>query len=400
MVPGTAAAERVVYINTDPVVLNNTGGQEPATNSYNTTGFSPGAIGGWPALTEAQQTELLYWLKEGSVPFDVIYTFERPMSGSYDMVVMGSAADNAARFPGLGCSAAVGLADCGDANAENISFLFWGCMNAADQADMHRVAFNIYAGLGFGWGLENLAVSGQIMGSYTSNALQFGNTCINIAGTQNCTGQHPGCADPQQNSSADLLARIGPRIDDGPPFVQITYPTDGEVVPPDILVTANVGDLYGGVEVSLEVVGAGMASIDQRPPYGWSLEGIPQGEWTIRVSATDADGNVVAEESTFCVDLPGCGDDAGADTTGGSSGDGGTTDGGDTTTSDGGSSSTGQDEPDPPAATTGPPAQNPTTFGGDTPETGCQCRADGHGGGGGPAALALLLVLGALTRRE
>lgn len=399
LIPSTARAERVVFINTDPVVLINTNGQDPVTNSYNTTGFTPGALGGWPALSEAQKTELLYWLKEGSVPFDVIYTFERPMSGSYDMIVMGSQADNAARFPGLGCSAAIGLADCNDGNAENISFLFWGCMSAADQADMHRTAFNIYAALGFGWGLENLAVSGQIMGSYTANALHFGNSCVNISGTQNCLGQHPGCSDPQQNSTSDLLSRLGARIDDGPPFVQITYPENDTVVPSDILVTANVGDLFGGVEVALEVVGQDMQLVDEKPPYGWSLTGIPQGTWTVRVTATDADGNVVSEESTFCVDLPACGVETGGDDTGGSS-----TGGGDTTgdgTTGGVDSTTGEPEPepDPPSLTTGVP-QNPTTFGGDTPETGCQCRADDQGTGGGPGALLLLLVLGGLTRRE
>lgn len=398
-VPTAAKAERVVYINTDPVVLTNSNGQDPVTNSYNTTGFSPGPASGWPALTDDQKNLLLYWLKEGSVPFDVIYTFERPMSGSYDMIVMGSAADNAALFPGLGCSAAIGLADCGDGNAENISFLFWGCMSAGDQTDMHRVAFNIYAALGFGWGLENLAVSGQIMGSYTANALQFGNSCVNISGTQNCIGQHPGCADPQQNSTSDLLARLGARIDDGPPFVQITYPMNDEIVPSDILVTANVGDLFGGVEVVLEIVGQDMMVVDERPPYGWTLEGIPSGTWTIRVTATDADGNVVSDESTFCVDTPTCGVATGADETTGDGTTGGST--GDGSSSGGSSSSTGEPEPDPdpPSLTTGAPPQNPTSFGGDTPETGCQCRAD-RGNEGGLGALLLLLVLGRLTRRE
>ena len=62
----------------------------------------------WEGLTDDQRTELLYWLKEGSLPFDVTYTFERPVMGTYDMVVMGTDTDADALFPGLGCSPAIG----------------------------------------------------------------------------------------------------------------------------------------------------------------------------------------------------------------------------------------------------------------------------------------------------
>lgn len=394
---GTAKAERVVFINTEPVAVVNTNGQDPTLNSYNTTGFTPGTASGWPGLTEAQQTEYLYWLKEGSVPFDVIYTFERPVMGSYDMIVMGSADDAAAMFPGLGCSAAIGLADCDDANLENISFLFWGCLSADQQTDMHRVAFNTFAALGFGWGLENLTGSGQIMGSYTVTSLQFGNSCSNISGAQNCLGQHPGCTDPQQNSTSDLLARIGPRVDDGPPFLEITAPLDDSVVDPDITVTANVGDLYGGLVVELEVVEAKQTLVDDLPPYSWSLTGIPQGTWTLRVTATDADMNVVTDEVTMCVDLPACGEEPPGTSTGADSTGGGDT-GGDTTTGATGSSSSGEPEPEPEPATTTTPI-NPTGFGEGPPDAGCQCQANGQGNGGIPAILGVLVMLGALSRR-
>ncbi len=401
LVPQVAAAERIVFINTDPVVLNNANGQDPSSDSYNTTGFVPGPSSGWPALSEDQQTELLYWLKEASVPFDIVYTFQRPANGNYDMIVTGSAADNAALFPDLGCSAAIGLADCDDGNDENISFMFWGCMNAADQTDMHRVAFNIFAGLGFGWGLENLSVTGQIMGNYTINALEFGNSCANIDGAAICP-THVGCPAGTMNSTADLNQRIGPRVDDGPPVLTITAPMNNEVVDPDVVVTANVGDLFGGLEVTLEIVEAKQSLEDLTPPYSWSLTNIPQGTWTLRVTATDADLNVVSEEVSICVDVPECGLPPTEDSSGG----GGSTTGGDETTSGAGSStgapvgtSTGSTPEPEPQTTTAPPA-NPTSFGGDTPETGCQCRADGDGRTGPMAMLLGLVVLGAFTRRE
>lgn len=406
LLPGAAAAERVVFVNLEPVVLTNAAGQDPTQNSYNTTGFVPGPASGWPGLTDAQQTELLYWLKEASVPFDIVYTFERPVAGTYDMVVTGTAADNAALFPDLGCSAAIGLADCSDGNAENVSFFFWGCLPAGDEDDMHRVAFNLFAALGFGWGLENLTGSGQIMANYTPTSLEFGNVCTTIEGSQLCAGGHVGCPANQQNSTADLLDRIGPRVDDGPPTVTILAPEDGAAFESGVAVIdvdAAVGDLFGGLTVELEIVEVGQTQVDDQPPYSWTLAGIPDGMWTFRVNATDADGNLVSQEVAVCVGLAECGVGAstGADETGvgtsSSSGDEFTTevfdDGGSTSTSGG---STGIiDEPDP--VTSGAPPQV-TSFGGDAPDTGCQCRGGGSGGGLVPG-LGLLLLLGVRPRR-
>jgi MYXO-CTERM domain-containing protein len=405
--PGSAAAERVVFVNLDPVVLVNTAGQDPTQNSYNTMGFVPGPASGWPGLTDDQRTELLYWLKEASVPFDIIYTFERPAAGTYDMVVTGTAADNAALFPALGCSAAIGLADCNDGNAENVSFFFWGCLDAAEQADMHRVAFTTFAALGFGWGLENLTGTGQIMAGYTPTSLEFGDVCTNISGTSNCAGGHVGCPANQQNSTADLLDRIGPRVDDGPPTVTILEPADGtsfEAGVPVIDVDAAVGDLFGGLAVELEIVEAAQTQLDEQPPYHWTLAGIPDGMWTLRVNATDADGNLVSQQVVVCVGLPECvgSGSTGADgTTAGvddSAGAEFSTEVFDPSTST--SSSTGG-EPEPPPVTSSGPPIDPTSLGGDTPDTGCQCRSGGSGAAGGAVwSLGLLLLVGGLIRRE
>jgi MYXO-CTERM domain-containing protein len=276
-------------------------------------------------------------------------------------------------------------------------------MPAGDQADMHKVAFRIYSALGFGWGLENLGVSGQIMGGYSGVALHFGNSCQPISGTQNCIGAHVGCPDGQQNSTADLLARIGPRVDDGPPFVTITEPMPLQIVPSDFSVGASVGDLYGGLSVELELVEAGQIVPDDFPPYGWNLNGVPDGTWTLRVTATDADANVVSSEVVVCIGTDECdGAPGGTGTTGGS------TSGGDTTGDVGDGTTTvvfetsGPSDPDPPPpdATTGPPPPDPTSFGMQDAETGCQCRADA-GTPTSPAAwLWALFALGLARRRR
>jgi hypothetical protein len=397
-VPNVAMAERVVYLNADPTVLVNTGGQDPTLNSYDTAGFMPGAISGWPGLTDAQKVELEYILKEATVPFDIVFTWERPAVGPYDMVVMGTMADNAALFPTVGCSGAIGLADCGDTNGDNVSFLFYGCMPAAQQTDMSRVAFTLLTGAGFGWGLENLTAVGQIGGSYTANGVRFGNACVAVSDGQ-CT-DHVGCAAGQQNSTADLTARIGARVDDGPPVVTITSPTTMSDVEASFDVTADITDAFGGLTVTLDIVEAAQELSDPEPPYEWSLSGVPAGMWTLQVIAVDADGNESSQEVTVCVDVPDCG---GAPAGTGSSGTGDTA-GADESTDGGffGSSglvdwsTTGGSDDDDDGATGDPidpsvPAE-PTGFGGEAADTGCSC-----GSTPGKNAASWLLGLGLLA---
>lgn len=380
--PGDASAERIVYLNADPTVLTNTSGQDPTLNSYDTAGFMPGGISGWPTLDDAQRLELQYLLREATVPFDITFTWDRPAAGPYDMVVMGTAADNTALFPALGCSGAVSLADCSDTNADNVSFLFYGCMSAADQEDMHRVAFTTLTALGFGWGLENLATSGQIGGTYTFNALQFGSSCVNISSSQ--CADHVGCPAGQQNSTADLNARIGARVDDGPPLVTITSPTTDTLVDASFDITADVTDKFGGLTVTLDIVQAAQEMVDEEPPYEWSLSAVPAGMWTLRVVATDADGNESTDEVTVCVDVPDCsgvgGDGTGTGSGGSDTGPvaGSSDDGGPGSSDDAGagSSTTGGSGGDGSGGGGIDPTfpADPSGFGGGPAETGCGCR--------------------------
>ena len=165
------------------------------------------------------------------------------------MVVFGTQADGMALFPDTTCSGGLGLADCTDSSDDNISFVFYGCMPAAQQSDMKRIAFTSLTVLGFGWGLDNLVATGQIMGSYTSTGVHFGSVC-SATSTGNCT--HVSCPAGQQNSSANLLNRLGARVDDGAPTVTITDPADHQIVASSFDVSADVVDAFGGLDVELE----------------------------------------------------------------------------------------------------------------------------------------------------
>lgn len=394
-----ANAERVVYLNLDPQALNSGAGNDPAQNSHATTGFVPGSIGGWPTLSDADRALLLHWFKQATVPFDIRFVLDRPAVGTYDMLVFGSEADNTALFPSLGCSPAIGLADCTDTDAEDISFMFWGCMPAAQQDELERVAFYGLTAMGFSWGLENLVGTGQIMGSYSLTGLEFGSVCTAISGTSQCT--HSGCGASQQNSTTDLNGVIGPRVDDGPPVVTITAPTNYAIVDPELTIAATVDDAFGGVAVALEVVEAGQSLDDDVPPHSWHLQAIPAGKWTLRVTATDADANVSMQEVVVCVGLDECNDEVGGSSSGGgSSSDGGgadtstgaaeTTTGEAASSSDGGGNDTG-------GAVTGVGTTLTTGgFGGGDAAPGCGCASDPRGGAGA-WGLALLV---ACTRRR
>jgi hypothetical protein len=396
--PITASAERVVYVDLEQTTLINTAGEDPTMNSHNTNGFVPGPISGWPELTEDQRAELLYYLHEGTVPFDITFTYERPAAGEYDMIVMGTAADNAALFPDLGCSPAIGLADCADMNGDNIGFVFYGCMGAAKQALMERVAFNALVALGFGWGLENLDGSGQVMAGWSVFALQFGDECTPIDGASQC--EHMGCADGEQNSTTDLTAVVGARVDDGPPVVTIVSPENLAIVEGGVefLVEAEITDRFGGLSASLEIVEGMFTQPAEDPPFVWQVN-LPATTpmWTLRVSATDADGNVTTEEVVVCVDVDQCDIGAGTgsdtDATGSS-----TTDIENTTTNIFPDTTEDSGEPVDTGTDEGPIDPTADTAGFDIgmAGSGCHCRSGGSPVGGE----LLLLVLFGLSRRR
>jgi MYXO-CTERM domain-containing protein len=385
----TDAEAREVYINLDPTTLVDNNGQNPVTNSFTSSGFTAGPVSGM-SLTPAQRDELLFWLKEATYPFDITFTFDRPANPGYDMVVFGTDTDHDARFADIaGCSTAIGLSDCVDAELENISFVFYGCLAADDQSDMRRIAFHALTALGFGWGLENLSVSGEIMGGFSVFGVEFGNSCQAVVDAQ-C--DHEVCTTGQQNSTEDLLARLGARVDDGPPTLSITSPGDMEVVNPTFTVAADIADGFGGLDVNLELVEVMQSQGDPEPPYSWDLNNIPDGAWTVRVTVTDADGNEVSDEVTACVGS--CTVQGGS--TGGDSGNS-TTDA--STTSDSGGStgaSTGEETsggtaPLDPSFTGGNAALGPA--GG-----GCYCSSTDSEGSSG--ALGLLLGLLLVRRRR
>lgn len=319
LAPVSADASRVVYVNTDPVTVT-AGINDPSVDQISVTGYMDTDLDGWAGATPEQIEELLVLLKDTSVAFDIIYTLERPAEGPYDMVVFGTADDHASAFGGS-CSTQVGLSDCGDAGSVSIGFSFWGCLPVEDQLDPHRVAFHTLGALGYGWGLENIAGTGQVMSGYSASGLKFGDACANINGTSSCT--HEGCGAGQQNSSADLLATLGARVDDGPPTLTVLEPQPNADVTEPFDVIIDIDDAFGGLSAELELVGYDTPPVvDDSWPYRWNgLQQLGPGLITLRVTAIDADGNETSTDVPVCIG-GGCPDPEPGDGDGDSSGDG------------------------------------------------------------------------------
>ncbi|MFV8754781.1 hypothetical protein ACNOYE_29900 [Nannocystaceae bacterium ST9] len=336
LAPAIAQASRVVYINTEPTMV--IGGMNDTTmNAINVNGFMDTEMDGWVGATPEQIGELVWLLKQTTLAYDVEFVLERPASGPYDMVVFGSADDHTASFGGT-CSVQVGISDCLDAGGESIGFLFWGCLDLEDQLDPHRVAFHTLGALGYGWGMENVGGTGQVMAGYSASGLKYGEMCSVIDGTATC--MHEGCAMGQQNGSADMLARHGARVDDGPPVITVLSPEPGSTVQEPFDVVIEVDDAFAGISTSLTLVGLGVDPVvDDTYPFAWNGLDVPNGNLTLQVSATDADGNSVSMDVPVCVGGP-CDppDDTGGDTTesgGDTTSDSGGTDGNDEVGADG-----------------------------------------------------------------
>lgn len=318
--PNLAEAKRVVFINTAPITVLAGDTNDPTTDTIAVNGYTATSFAGWNGATEEQRQELLHLLKETTIYWDVVFTLERPAVGPYDMIVFGDGDDHASAFGGS-CSPQVGIADCTDLNGASIGFLFWGCLEATKQFDPHRVAFSVLGALGYSWGMENVGVSGQVMGSYSNFGLKYGETCVAVSGTSTCT--HELCPAGQQNGTAEMVARHGARIDDGPPELIVIEPAADALVSGPFDVVIDILDDFGGLSAELAVVGFDADPVlDDEWPFRWNNVQLPPGPQVLEITAYDYDGGQVTTQVPICVDMCDATGDGDGDATGDGDGDG------------------------------------------------------------------------------
>jgi uncharacterized protein (TIGR03382 family) len=163
------------------------------------------------------------------------------------------------------------------------------------------------------WGLEHVDSTGDLLFPTVGNAPdpKFEDQCSPIVYDPTlCPDQHAMfCEAPDQNSYQEMLMLFGPRQPDTvPPTLEIISPPDGAQLPNDFHLVIELHDdvapqqftttveFVGGVSSEVELAGPGVFPIQ--------LSDVPDGAWTLRVTASDPEGNAAMGELMVQVGEP------------------------------------------------------------------------------------------------
>jgi len=314
-----------------------------------------------PTLKECQRQVQAY-LDDWYADFNVVFTLNRPASGTYYTEIVSSGG-------GAWCSAqktTAGIAPfyCQDL-AGGTAYTFMGGASAKEtaiiiaQEQAHLV------------GLEHTQSQRDLMNPTVCTACEGFENVANPVDTDHC-------GRPTQNSYQMLKERLGAwpggvkpspfgcDPDVSAPSIAILQPTDGATVGGSFQVTAQATDDCEVKQVSVRVEPLGLGTQSASPPFTWNLTRI-SGRQTITVTAADTSGK--QSSASITVNAPGAGASSGsggtsAGGTGGMGGSGAHVDGGSETAQSGDGSA---------------PAESPAGA-----ATGCQvagCATAGHAGG-------------------
>jgi hypothetical protein len=201
---GEVTFAHTIYLNFDGVVLT----EEPQDDATNdqvnnemlATTFEP--FGDSP-----QPAAILTLVPEDFAPFDVLVPDERPAGGSYTMAVISPTNP----FVASGIITIATEVDCGNANENNIVFVFAGAKTGFTNQEMANFTSSV---LGHSYGLDNGAVgTADLMeNSIVSEDLDFVDFCLDLGSPPGACGeQHAAQCGPtgQQNTHAELLLLLG-----------------------------------------------------------------------------------------------------------------------------------------------------------------------------------------------
>jgi len=389
------------------IFLNYFGG--PMTNGTNSalmesTCISAGTFD-YPGFagSEAQALAIIETFESQLAPYGVRIAYEEkpPPELPYAMVMMGGTPQMLGMQNGvLGVSCS---SDCGDRWWRDATLAFTSAANASQTNTLATTALHEAA---HAFGLAHIDLSpnsGYIMHPFVDNSERvWAQGCVeynDATGGINCKPTHDiWCGGGAQDTHAEMMAYFGANSPDTePPVVEILSPPSGQVLTPgsSVEVEAEVSDNHDGVGWKIMIYKNGEL-VDEQPAFvfetKWSLTGLPEGEYVLRVQAIDHDRNIGADEVTVVVGAQGStstGDGDSAGSTGGTTG--GTSDTGDDTgdnTGESGTSGSGDSDPASTSATGG---------GADDDAEGCACAS---GERPRPGIAWLLLPLLALFGRR
>ncbi len=341
-----AAMSNVFYLNYDGVTIKYTGQQDDS--SQNVSQFPDFAMNYQPYGAGAKRAASMQAVQSDWKKYKVVITDQRPNSGNYTMCV------NSPTNPFGGGVLGVAPLDCNDQQARNVVFAYH---EANDQFSAATQATTMSQEIAHAYGLEHVSEPNDIMNPYNAGGdPSFLNQCLALDGGGGgilCGGQHSQfCQGSAQNSDAELIWLFGlGEPDNAAPAVALTFPTEGQVFPalPMFNLLATASDNVGVSSVEFFLDGQSI-KVDASEPYSQGLDGVPAGDYTAWVVATDSSQNTTkSAEVHFTVQGAGnpsttepatTGDPT--DPTNGDTGTGG--DSNSSTPTDGGSASAGESE--------------------------------------------------------
>jgi hypothetical protein len=274
----------VIFVNFDGEML--TAGADSAQNNvtqiFELAGqFAP--YGDGDKRSAVLQAVMADW-----AAYNIVVVDERPTAGEYVMNMTGPT------NPFGGGVLGIAPVDCFNMQTHsNITFAFH---SVGDQFSAPITATTIGQEVAHSFGLEHVDEPNDIMNPYNAGGdPSFIDRCIPIVGGAVCGPQHTAhCPDSlAQNAHQELLAMFGPAIvDTDPPVVLITAPLDGQEYEAgsSFSVVASVNDDSPVVSAQLWSNGQPFM-LDTAAPFGWMINNVPEGEYTLEVTAVDEVGN-------------------------------------------------------------------------------------------------------------
>ncbi len=291
--PQAHAMPGTIFVNFDGAQLSS--GFDDAINNVTQISNLAGAFA--PYGAGAKREAVMQALATDWAAYDVFITDARPASGDYTMNMTGPT------NPFGGGVLGIAPLDCMDSQTHsNITFAFH---SANDQFSAAIQATTVSQEVAHSYGLEHVDEPGDIMNPFNAGGdASFIDACIPIVTNGQgiaCGQQHaqncPGGT--SQNAHLELLELFGAAVPDtAAPTVAITFPADGDVFEPGASFTIMV-EATDDIEVDeVQLFNNGTPlQADGSAPFGWEVENIPQGEYTMYVIATDTAGNETTSES-------------------------------------------------------------------------------------------------------
>jgi MYXO-CTERM domain-containing protein len=391
--------DKIMFVNFDGGEMNGCGNNDPAGNCSTIFGGTVMPYTG----DAAKRATVIQIIRKRTEDFGITVTDTRPAAGDYDMEMVGdwSGVDNPG-FAGVAPSI-----DCWDQRGGETSFT----LEAAGTSD--GMAEIVLQEIAHTWGLEHIDDPSDLLYPTTEGQNKvFRDECLKIVyntdldpSSGQCNTMHSQfCSSGFQNSYQELLTLFGPAIPDTQaPLIEIIAPLDGDTIEggnatmvvhvednlQPVIIYATITLDGTGLDAPIPTDGAYAGPADLEFP----VSGLPDGEYTITIDATDEYDNPASDQVSFTVvgNPPEGGEDGGSEG-GATAGDDGSAESGDDSGGDDGDSAGSGDDDDDDSESAGATAGTGNT------EDGCTCT---QREGGSPLLwLPLLGLLGLTTRRR